>query len=229
MSSSTNHDSAAASIEGNPPSSTAGRRSGKSKKKSRSQLNRELDEQARERKRDQEYKNIQNPPKDGEIYICAFCEFESINGYKPMNLIRAFEMKERKKRLEAERRQRLLEKAKARNRKAKKGKLPARTTPTTDNQAPVDNQVPLTNPDPSDETHSEVYEDDEDYGDAGDGYGPDYSQEQEVDIPPIQQVGVDKGVGTNMDPERSGAGGGGHGVHQPTIITAAGKAHKGSS
>ncbi len=117
----------------NPPAQTG-------KKKSRGRLNKELDAQARARKREQELWNYANPPQD-DIYICAFCEFESINGYKPMTLIRAFEMKERKKRLEAERRQRLLEKAKARGRKGKKGKPPAKNS-VPENQAQAGQQGP---------------------------------------------------------------------------------------
>ena len=140
---------------------------GKKKRSSRGKLSRELDEQARARKRDQEAYNYQNPPGE-DMYICPFCEFESINGYKPRVLIRAFEMKEREKRLEAERRQRLLEKAKARGRKGKRGKLPAAKTSVPDNQVPPGQQgQPSHNP----EARSDEYDED-DYVEDGDGYDP---------------------------------------------------------
>ncbi|OAA62437.1 hypothetical protein SPI_03977 [Niveomyces insectorum RCEF 264] len=89
------------------------------KKKPRSKISHELDKQARERRRLQQEQNALNPPTE-DAYICPFCEYENIHGYKPRFLIRSFEMKERKKRLEAERRQRLLDKAKARARKGRK-------------------------------------------------------------------------------------------------------------
>jgi len=151
-----------------PEKGTAGAKNpAQRKKKSRNRVNKELEEQARARKREQELYNYQNPPGD-DMYICPFCDFETVNGYKPKMLIRAFEMKERKKRLEAERRQRLLEKAKARGRKGKKGKSLAKTAP---DHTAHPGQAPLMNTNPSEETRSDEYDED-DYGEDGEGYGP---------------------------------------------------------
>ncbi len=143
------------------------------KKKSRNRLMKELDDQARARKKEQQQWNYANPPQD-DIYICAFCEFENINGYKPLTLIRAFEMKERKKRLEAERRQRLLEKAKARGRKGRKGKPPAKGT-AADSQppaaTPTGQQGPPMQANQSQETRSDNCTAEEEYADDGEGSG----------------------------------------------------------
>lgn len=127
------------------------------KQSARSKLNKELEEQARARKREQAAWNMENQPKD--IYICPFCEFESVNGYKPKFLIRAFEMKERKKRLEAQRRQQLLDKAKARGRKGKKGKAPAKNNGPVDNTAQAGQNVPPPDANLGEGTRSEEYDD----------------------------------------------------------------------
>jgi hypothetical protein len=169
------------------------------KKKTRGKLSKQLEEQARERQREQELRNYQNPPKDGDIYICPFCEFEGINGYKPKYLIRAFELKERKKRLEDERRQRLLEKAKARARKGKKGKLPAKNHNFSENQTQSSGDAPPMNPNPSEDTRSEDYDD---YGDEGEEFAG--GEEDVGGEPPTQRarpepppVAVPVGVGTS--------------------------------
>ncbi|EJT70373.1 hypothetical protein, variant 1 [Gaeumannomyces tritici R3-111a-1] len=84
---------------------------------------------AAERKRSTQVQNLHHPPKEEEMWICHFCEYEYIFGEKPEALIRQYEIKDRKKRKEEEERRRLLEKAKARGRKGKKGaKAPARTS-----------------------------------------------------------------------------------------------------
>ncbi|QDS69566.1 hypothetical protein FKW77_008057 [Venturia effusa] len=90
----------------------------KSKKKRR---NRALQMAARKRKVQQEYKNYHNPPQRGEITICEFCEYEAIFGTPPVALIRQYEIKDRKERKRLAERQRLLEKAKMKGRKGKKG------------------------------------------------------------------------------------------------------------
>ena len=153
-----------------PSSGAAGAKNPASRtKKLRKRINKDLEEQARARKREQEAINYQTPPGD-DMYICPFCEFEAINGYKPKTLIRGFEMKERKKQLEAERRQRLLEKAKARGRKGKKGKAPAKAGTLPDGGSQP-GQAPAMNANPSEETRSDEYDED-DYGEDGEGYDP---------------------------------------------------------
>lgn len=84
---------------------------------------------AAERKRSTQIQNLHHPPKEEEMWICHFCEYEYIFGEKPEALIRQYEIKDRKKRKDEEERRRLLEKAKARGRRGKKGaKAPARAS-----------------------------------------------------------------------------------------------------
>lgn len=116
-------------------------------KKTRRQLNRELAQAARDRKRNQHYANLRNPPTDKDVWICEFCEYESIFGQPPSALIRRYELKDRRARKEAAERQRLLEKAKMKSRKNKKNSKPAaaktsapaqdRTTPQGDATGPA--------------------------------------------------------------------------------------------
>jgi hypothetical protein len=78
----------------------------------------------RRRERQRQY-NIQNPPKDEDIWICHYCEYEMIFGYPPEALIRRYEIVDHKVRLQEKERRRLLEKAKARGRKGRKAKQAA--------------------------------------------------------------------------------------------------------
>lgn len=134
-------------------------------------LSRELSKQARDRKRNQQRQNLANPP-TGELYVCPFCEYENFYKKKPRSFIRSFELRERKKREQAEERQRLLDKAKARGRKGKKASrtaTSAKTGSSTDSQ-PHGDQL-------GDEQQDDVqtgdgyYEDDDDGGGEEDGYG----------------------------------------------------------
>ncbi len=75
---------------------------------------------ARQRKLQQEYNNIQRPPAPEDIWICEFCEYESIFGQAPHALIRQYEVKDRKERRRLAEKRRLLEKAKLKGRKGKK-------------------------------------------------------------------------------------------------------------
>ncbi|RMZ91229.1 hypothetical protein DV736_g1527, partial [Chaetothyriales sp. CBS 134916] len=75
---------------------------------------------ARQRKLQQEYDNIQHPPAPEDIWICEFCEYESIFGQPPHALIRQYEIKDRKERRRLAEKRRLLEKAKLKGRKGKK-------------------------------------------------------------------------------------------------------------
>ncbi|KKY19231.1 hypothetical protein UCRPC4_g04605 [Phaeomoniella chlamydospora] len=76
--------------------------------------------QARQRKLQQEYANLHHPPSLEEMWICEFCEYESIFGELPHALIRQYEIKDRKERRKAAEKRRLLEKAKMKGRKGKK-------------------------------------------------------------------------------------------------------------
>ncbi|KAI5208166.1 hypothetical protein E4T39_01467 [Aureobasidium subglaciale] len=76
--------------------------------------------QERQRRLQQEYTNYHSRPTPASMWICEFCEYEDIWGVRPEALIRQYEIKDRKERLKAEERRRLLEKAKQKNRKGKK-------------------------------------------------------------------------------------------------------------
>ncbi|KAJ5100463.1 hypothetical protein N7456_006515 [Penicillium angulare] len=76
---------------------------------------------ARQRKIQQQYTNIHHPPSLEDIWICEFCEYESIFGRPPEALIRQYEIKDRKERKRLAEKKRLLEKAKMKGRKTKKG------------------------------------------------------------------------------------------------------------
>jgi len=75
---------------------------------------------ARQRKIQQQYTNIHHPPALEDIWICEFCEYESIFGRPPEALIRQYEIKDRKERKRLAEKKRLLEKAKMKGRKTKK-------------------------------------------------------------------------------------------------------------
>ncbi|KAJ5735572.1 uncharacterized protein N7483_000697 [Penicillium malachiteum] len=75
---------------------------------------------ARRRQNNQQYHNAHNPPRAEDNWICEFCEYERIFGTPPTALIRQYEIKDRKQRKLLAEKQRLLEKAKSKGRKAKK-------------------------------------------------------------------------------------------------------------
>lgn len=75
---------------------------------------------ARQRKIQQQYTNIHHPPALEDIWICEFCEYESIFGRPPEALIRQYEIKDRRERKRLAEKKRLLEKAKMKGRKTKK-------------------------------------------------------------------------------------------------------------
>ncbi|KAA8647109.1 uncharacterized protein ATNIH1004_005792 [Aspergillus tanneri] len=75
---------------------------------------------ARQRKIRQQYSNLHHPPSLEDIWICEFCEYESIFGRPPEALIRQYEIKDRKERKRLAEKKRLLEKAKMKGRKNKK-------------------------------------------------------------------------------------------------------------
>lgn len=75
---------------------------------------------ARQRKLQQEYANIQHAPTPEDIWICEFCEYESIFGQPPHALIRQYEIKDRKERRRLAEKKRLLDKARRRGKKAAK-------------------------------------------------------------------------------------------------------------
>ncbi|KAJ1335922.1 hypothetical protein MN608_02666 [Microdochium nivale] len=125
---------------------------------------------ARRRKQQTEDQNYHHPPKPEDMWMCEFCEYESIFGQAPMALIRQYEIKDRKRRREEVERRRLLEKAKTKSRKGKKApKTPAKNSTNTPDRAPEPTPhgqpTPQSNQDgtanvPSNEYDNAYYEDD---------------------------------------------------------------------
>ena len=89
-------------------------------KKPRRPLHKQYALAARNRRARQELDNYKNPPKEEDVWICEFCEYESIFHEPPRALIRQYEAKDRLERKRLAEKQRLLEKAKMKGRKGKK-------------------------------------------------------------------------------------------------------------
>lgn len=94
---------------------------------------------AKERRQQTAYQNYQHPPALEDVWICEFCEYESIFRRPPEALIRMYEIKDRRRRREEAERRRLLEKAKMKSRKGKKAnnKAHAKANATSLNRTPA--------------------------------------------------------------------------------------------
>ncbi len=90
-------------------------------KKTRRRTGKEYLIAARQRREAQQYQNYHHPPAPEDEWICEFCEYERIFGTPPEALIRQYEIKDRRVRKQEAERRRLLEKAKMKGRKGKKG------------------------------------------------------------------------------------------------------------
>lgn len=97
------------------------------RRRDRQQLDKKLAVAAEKRRQIKANALYHNPPAMGDIWICEFCEYESIFGAPPRALIRNYELKDRRQKREEAGRRRLLEKAKA---KGRKGKKPAKANKT---------------------------------------------------------------------------------------------------
>jgi hypothetical protein len=164
---------------------------------------------ARQRRQKQEYQNMTHPPNPEDIWICEFCEYESIFGTPPEALIKQYEIKDRRLRKQEAERKRLLEKAKMKGRKGKKGSKGAAKTSAQDRQAHQQSSqqsIPLEQ-NPSQGTQSEDYPEDE--------YEQDYGQDDPSSpgIPPSARhqdpVQIDSGQGGPGQAGGTGGGGGG--------------------
>lgn len=107
---------------------------------------------ARQRRIQQQYTNLHHPPSIEDVWICEFCEYESIFGRPPEALIRQYEIKDRRERKRLAEKKRLLEKAKLKGRKNKKATKNATKNATQHgayqqghDRAPAD-QAPLDEP-----------------------------------------------------------------------------------
>lgn len=136
---------------------------------------------ARQRKQEQEDWNYRNPPpKDEDPYVCEFCEYERIFGTPPEALIKQYEIKDRRRKKQEAEKRRLLEKAKMRSRKGKKGnKNTAKTSSVPQNRQAEQQQAQQptsANQSQSQGTQSEEYYEDE------------YDDEYPQDEPPPSPV-----------------------------------------
>lgn len=148
-------------------------------KKNRRRTGKEYLIAARQRRHQQEFRNYHHPPAPQDIWICEFCEYERIFGSPPEALIRQYEIKDRRIRKQEAERRRLLEKAKTKGRKGKKGSkaAPKATAPAHDRQA-QHQQPAAMNHSHSQGTQSEEYYEDE--------YDEEYAHD---DPPPPSPVG----------------------------------------
>lgn len=97
---------------------------------------------ARQRRLRQDYNNYHHPPSAEDIWICEFCEYESIFGSPPEALVRQYEIKDRRERRRVAEKRRLLEKAKMKGKKGKKGNKNATKNINATTQAPQGAQKP---------------------------------------------------------------------------------------
>ena len=100
-------------------------------KKPRRPLSKQYAMAARDRRLRQNYNNFHHPPKEEDVWICEYCEYEAIFGRPPEALIRQYETKDRRERRRLAEKRRLLEKAKMKGRKGKKGNKNAKNANTT--------------------------------------------------------------------------------------------------
>ncbi|PSR78849.1 hypothetical protein BD289DRAFT_456086 [Coniella lustricola] len=173
-----------------------------SERKNRRRLARELNSQARRRRDETARQNQTHAPKPEDQWICEFCEYERIFGYPPVALIRQYEIKDRKLRQQEEERRRVWEKAKARSRKGKKSRMPSKNQANNHVQAHDSHQASPMGNTHSQDTQSEVFDDeeedeDEDY--EGEGH-------YQLDSEPIEQHYEGEPEG---DPDGGTRGGGG--------------------
>ncbi|KAL6238064.1 hypothetical protein BDW75DRAFT_46979 [Aspergillus navahoensis] len=137
---------------------------------------------ARQRKIQQQYANLHHPPNPQDIWICEFCEYESIFGRPPEALIRQYEIKDRKERKRLAEKKRLLEKAKMKGRKHKKATKNA-TKHAAAQHAAYDHGYDRASVD-----HSSVGGE----GPHHDDFGPEYDNEAITAAPPVTPPGTFK-------------------------------------
>lgn len=155
---------------------------------------------AKARRRQTQLYNKRHPPKPEEIWICHFCEYESIFGHPPEALVRQYEIKDRKQRqLEQQRRAQWERMKKGKHKGKKNGKLPAKVNNAAqDPQQPTGTHGAPMNSNYSQGTQSEEYYDDEDYYED-----EDYEPEDEIPL----EGGVEVAERQDNLPILSGGGG----------------------
>jgi len=135
------------------------------------------------------------------MWICEFCEYEDIFGMPPVAMIRKYEIKDRQERKKAAERQRLLEKAKMRNRKGKKGKGKGNNNAATNGAPPPPANGQNYDPNLPPPADGDEYYDDDEYGDEYEPVGPDeqydnayYPPPAPAGTPAVQTPGAGGGI-----------------------------------
>lgn len=161
------------------------------KKKNRRRTGKEYLIAARQRRQQQEFRNFHHPPAPQDIWICEFCEYERIFGTPPEALIKQYEIKDRRVRKQEAERRRLLEKAKMKGRKGKKGNKAAPKPSAAQQDRQAHHQQPAAmNQSQSQGTQSEEYYEDE--------YDDEYAQD---DPPPPSPVAPPSARRTEVQPD----------------------------
>ncbi|KAK7985215.1 hypothetical protein PG996_005544 [Apiospora saccharicola] len=150
---------------------------------------------------------LPSPPPPQDVWVCEFCEYERIFGRPPEALIRQYEIKDRRRRREEAERRRLLEKAKMKSRKGKKAsnKPPAKNNNSPQDRVPAQPagyQAPHMDNQPSQETQSEEFDEDDYYEEDAhdDGYIPASDSQDALSHDPVSSHdGSDPGGGSTRD------------------------------
>jgi hypothetical protein len=155
-------------------------------KKSRRRPGNEYLIAARQRREQQKWRNDHHPIPKEDQWTCEFCEYEQIFGTPPVALIKQYEIKDRNARKQEAERRRLLEKAKMKGRKGKKGsKAASKANPAAQDRQAQRTQQPVSmNPSQSQsqDTQSEDYYEDE--------YDDDYAQDEAPPSPTGTRIPV---------------------------------------
>ncbi|KAG0644985.1 hypothetical protein D0Z07_9229 [Hyphodiscus hymeniophilus] len=133
---------------------------------------------ARQRREQQKWQNDHHPVPREDQWTCEFCEYEQIFGTPPVALIKQYEIKDRQARKQEAERKRLLEKAKMKGRKGKKGNKVAPKAASAPQLAQQTHPSATLNQNQSQGTQSEEYYEDE--------YDDEYAQD---DPPPPSPAG----------------------------------------
>ncbi|KAI9793571.1 MAG: hypothetical protein M1816_008004 [Peltula sp. TS41687] len=156
---------------------------------------------AQQRRLRQEYQNYHHPPSSDDIWICEFCEYESVFGGPPEALIRQYEIKDRKERRRLAEKRRLLEKAKMKGRKGKKGGK-GTTKGSAGSGTPNAQQQP-TQHQPQNQHHAHDHSQVQSQGTQSEEYLPDEffdEEEATIPLPDVQVPATTAATGHSLPP-----------------------------
>lgn len=164
-------------------------------KKTRRRTGKELLIAARQRREQQRWRNEHHPIPREDQWTCEFCEYEQIFGTPPVALIKQYEIKDRHARKQEAERRRLLEKAKMKGRKGKKGsKAAPKAAPAAhDRQAQTQQSASLN----QSQSHSQGTQSEEYYEDE---YDDDYPQDEPPPPSPVGPPVTQQGKPVTPDP-----------------------------